>query len=148
MDLTKIENLIEKYFEGTTSLKEENVLHTYFSQAFVPAHLQEYQALFAYFSKNKAEVSTQPIQVKTKKKTWQLYMLSYTAAAAILLFSVFWFTQPKGLTNAEREEAQLALIETQKVFQLISQNLNKGNNAIAYLQDYEEVKNKIFIKKE
>ena len=142
MDLIKIENLLEKYFEGTTSLTEEDTLQTYFSQAYVPAHLQEYQTMFAYFSNNKAEVSKQPIQVKTKKKTWQKSWLSI-AAAMLLLFTIYQLT-PKELTDAERAEAQVAYIETQKAFQLISQNLNKGNNAIAYLQDYEVTKNKIF----
>ncbi len=143
MELVKIENLLEKYFEGNTSLEDEKVLQTYFAQAYVPAHLQEYQAMFAYFSKNKAEVSTQQIQVKPVKKTWQLGWMSI-AAAMLILFSIAYVLIPKEPTEAEKREAQMALVETQKAFQLISQNLNKGNNAIAYLKDYEVTKNKIF----
>lgn len=143
MELVKIENLLEKYFEANTSLEEEKVLQTYFAQAYVAPHLQEYQAMFAYFSENKAEISNQQIQVKPTKKTWQLGRLSI-AAVLLLLFSVVYTILPKGITESEKREAQMALVETQKAFQLISQNLNKGNNAIAYLKDYEVTKNKIF----
>lgn len=143
MELIKIENLLEKYFEGNTSIEEEKVLHTYFAQAYVPIHLQEYQTMFCYFSENKAEVSNQPIQVKTKKKTWKKNWLSI-AAAIVLLFAIYKIVPNDTISSKERAEAERAFVETQKAFQLISQNLNKGNNAIAYLKDYEVTKNKIF----
>ncbi len=143
MELTKIENLIEKYFEGNTSIEEEKILHVYFAQIYVPAHLQEYQAMFRYFSENKREISSQPIQVKTKKKAWEMSWLSI-AAAIILLFTIYKVIPNDTISLKERVEAEQAFVETQKAFQLISQNLNKGNKAIAYLKDYEVVKNKIF----
>jgi len=144
MDLHKIEDLLDKYFDGETSLTEEKSLQAYFAQTEVPAHLKEYKTMFAYFSSKQAEVSTQEIQVKTKK-AWQFGRLSI-AAVVLLLISVVWFTRPKELTNAEKQEAQYAYNETIKAFQLISQNLKKGNNAIAYLDEFEDAKNKIFKK--
>ena len=55
MELTNIENLLEKYENAETSLKEEAVLRTYFSQENVAAHLLEYKPLFVYFNESSEE---------------------------------------------------------------------------------------------
>ena len=144
MELAKIEKLIEAYFDGNTTLEEERILQNYFAQDIVPVHLQEYKLMFDYFAQSKAEVSNQPIQVKPTKKTWNKSWLSI-AAAVILLFTVYKIIPTTdGFTAAERAEAQKAYVESQKAFQLISKSLKRGNNKIAYLQDYETTKNKIF----
>ena len=41
-------------------------------------------------------------------------------------------------------EAQKAMKDTQKAFQLLSKNMNKGTAAIAYLDEYQSTTNKIF----
>ena len=144
MELAKIEKLLEVYFEGNTTLDEEDILQKYFSQSFVPAHLQEYKVMFNYFLDNKAEVSNQPIRVNTKKKTWKKSWL-YIAAAIVLLFTVYKIIPTSNdFTKAERAEAKRAYVETQKAFKLISENLNRVNSEIAYLENYEVTKNKIF----
>ena len=144
MELTKIEKLLEVYFEGNTTLDEEDILQKYFSQSFVPAHLQEYKVMFNYFLDNKAEVNTQPIRVNTKNKTWKKSWLSI-AAAIVLLFTVYKIIPTSNdFTKAERAEAKRAYVETQKAFKLISENLNRVNSEIAYLENYEVTKNKIF----
>ena len=144
MELTKIEKLLEVYFEGNTTLDEEDILQKYFSQSFVPAHLQEYKVMFNYFLDNKAEVSTQSIRVNTKNKTWKKSWLSI-AAAIVLLFTVYKIIPTSNdFTKAERAEAKRAYVETQKAFKLISENLNRVNSEIAYLENYEVTKNKIF----
>ncbi len=50
MELNKIELLIEKYFQGETSIAEENELRTYFSSLNVAQHLEQYKPLFGYLS--------------------------------------------------------------------------------------------------
>ena len=65
--LNDIEKLIEKYEEGETSLKEEQVLKTYFSQETVASHLEVYKPMFAYFSVNQQEQFTKDIPLTTKK---------------------------------------------------------------------------------
>lgn len=46
MDYKYIEQLIERYFECETTLEEEEILRTFFSQKEVPANLVQYQDLF------------------------------------------------------------------------------------------------------
>jgi len=148
MELIKIENLLDKYFEAKTSIEEEKTLQKYFSQAFVPSHLKEYKAMFSYFAANKSETSKKPIKIvsaKSSKKDSKRFNWLSVSAAILLLFATIYFLKPATkLTKEEQKQAQTALIETQKAFQLISENLNKGNKAIAYLNDYEVTKNKIF----
>ncbi len=145
MESVNIEKLLDKYFEGETSIAEETTLKLYFAKQNVPEHLMQYKAMFAYFAQNKTEVSKKPIQVNPKKQTW--YGKSMAIAAVFLLLVAigikYTYSNDK-LSDAELKEAQIAYVETQKVFKLISENLNKGNNAVAYLNEYESTKNKIF----
>lgn len=137
MESIKIEQLIEKYLDAETTLQEEAVLQDYFVNSKVAPHLQEYQALFGYFAESKNERYTKTIQLKTKKTNWK--WLSVAASVAIL-FSVYF-----GYNNVqERAEAEIAFQQTQKAFQLLSNNMNKGTAAIGYLGEYQTTTNKIF----
>ena len=48
MDYKYIEQLLERYWQGETTLQEENILRSFFSQQDIPEHLQKYKALFTY----------------------------------------------------------------------------------------------------
>ena len=67
MELTNIENLLEKYENAETSLQEEALLKDYFSQENVATHLLEYKPLFVYFTKSGEERFTKTIPLKKEK---------------------------------------------------------------------------------
>lgn len=48
MDYKYIDQLLERYWRGETSLEEEQILRSFFSQANVPEELGKYAALFVY----------------------------------------------------------------------------------------------------
>lgn len=48
MDYKYIEQLLENYFACTTTLQEEQILRSFFSQEDVPGHLVQYAELFQY----------------------------------------------------------------------------------------------------
>lgn len=48
MDYKYIEQLLESYFSCTTTLQEEQILRSFFSQEDVPGHLVQYADLFNY----------------------------------------------------------------------------------------------------
>ena len=48
MDYKYINQLLERYWAAETTLEEEKILRTFFSQAEIPAELKPYQSLFAY----------------------------------------------------------------------------------------------------
>ena len=46
MDYKYIEQLLERYWEGETTLQEESILRTFFSQPDIPENLRKFQPLF------------------------------------------------------------------------------------------------------
>ena len=48
MDYKYIEQLLERYWEATTTPQEEMILRAFFSQNELPEHLAQYQPLFVY----------------------------------------------------------------------------------------------------
>lgn len=48
MDYKYIDQLLERYWKGETSLNEEEILRSFFSQEDVPAAMKQYQPIFAY----------------------------------------------------------------------------------------------------
>jgi hypothetical protein len=48
MDYKYIEQLLERYFQCETTLKEEEILRSFFTQEDVPVWLVKYKALFSY----------------------------------------------------------------------------------------------------
>ncbi len=137
MESVKIEQLLDKYLNAETTIKEETVLRDYFTSGkSVAPHLEEYQALFGYFTENKSERFTKTIQLNTKKRNWKWLSV---AASVVLLFSVY-----TGYQNNQKAKAQVAFENTQMAFQLLSKNYNKGTAAITYLGAYETTTNKIF----
>lgn len=51
MDYKYIEQLLDSYWKGQTSLEEEKILKAFFSQKDIPAKLKMYQPLFVYAQK-------------------------------------------------------------------------------------------------
>ena len=143
MELSNIEKLLKKYDNAETSLQEEQALKNYFNNNDnVPPHLLEYKSLFNYFNESSEEQFTKTIQLKPRRSYWAWLSV---AAAIVLTISIYTFRNDDGISDSDRLEAELAYIETQKAFQLISQNLNKGENiAMAGLQEFEKAQNKVF----
>ncbi|GAB4022929.1 HEAT repeat domain-containing protein [Spirosoma koreense] len=50
-----IETLLEKYYEGETSLAEEKQLRNYFQQENIPPHLQQHAEQFRYFATSRSQ---------------------------------------------------------------------------------------------
>lgn len=48
-----IEKLLESYFNGETSSKEEKILGNYFNSGKVDSKLEQYKVIFRYFATEK-----------------------------------------------------------------------------------------------
>jgi len=97
MDYKYIEQLLERYWECETSLQEEEILRSFFSQDNVPGSLLQYKALFTYeqtqkqtevlgedFDDRMAELvaEQQPVKARTVSLTQRL--MPFFRAAAIV----------------------------------------------------------------
>ena len=150
MALDNIENLINKYFEGETSIAEENDLKVYFSSSDVAQHLKQYQPIFGYFSQAKEQQFTQEISLKNKKQNSVMW-LSIAASVVIMLgvgiFMYFETNKTEQFVACNSEDSpELALEQTQKALALVSEHLNTGIESVSYINEYENSKNRIFKK--
>jgi len=149
MALDKIEILIEKYFEGETSIAEENELKAYFSSSDVAQHLEQYRSVFGYFSQAQSQQYKAAIPLKAKKRS-NVAWLSI-AATVVVMFGIatFMFTntkeKPSNLSDLGTfDDPEVALAETQKALNLVSQKINVGMGSVNYINEYERSKNRVF----
>jgi hypothetical protein len=150
MELDKIENILEKYFQGETTIAEENQLKEYFSSPDVAQHLEQYKPIFGYFSQAKQQKSTQEIPLKTKRRN--VAWLSIAASIVVLLgIGTYLFMSQENTAPvvAQSElgtydDPEEALKATQKALSLLSSNVNVGIESVQYINEYEQSKNRIF----
>jgi len=141
MELHKIKQQLDKYFEGQTSLQEERELKHYFSSPNVASELLPYRNTFVYFSQEKTTESGKKF-VLPKASNPQKW-LSIAASVVVLLSIGFFMQQTEDLGTFD--DPEIAFMETQKSLHLIAENLNKGKEKAYLLQEYENTKNKIFL---
>lgn len=145
MELHSIEILLERYFLGETSIAEEKQLKDYFSSPDVAPHLEQYKAVFGYFTKAKEEQFTKTVPLQPRKRNYVAW-ISVAASVAILAGTYFIMNKeqvpPQELGTFESPE--LAFQETQKALQLVSLNVNKGVESIEYIEEYNKTTKTIF----
>lgn len=137
MVLNNIEKLLEKYENGETSLKEEQVLKNYFKNDTVAPHLEMYKSMFDYFLVNQQEQFTKDVPLKTKR-IFNYKWISVAAVAVLMLG--FYFNEP--IVNSYNEyaygtysEPQEALNELENSLAMISSHFNKGTSTVNYLDE-------------
>ena len=148
MEFNKIEILIEKYFQGETSIAEEKELRSYFSSQDVAPHLEQYKAVFGYFTHAKKQEFAQEIPQITKKRN--VMWLSVAASVVVLLgVATFYMINTNEPVNHQNElgtyeSPEIAFKETQKALALLSLNVNVGIESVMYVKEYETAKKRVF----
>ncbi|MCX6235755.1 MAG: hypothetical protein NT175_13720 [Bacteroidetes bacterium] len=160
MNYERIESLLNKYFDGATSLAEERELRDFFSGHDIPANLSIYSPLFRYHSESARDkiqdtdfdekllsrlTEEKPILRKTNRRSINWYYITAVAACIILLFTVFLpadknpvmhlFSSKVGDTFSDPEKAYK---ETVKALLLVSSKLNTGTGKMKGLSKFEE----------
>lgn len=146
MEFKLIEQLLEKYFQGATTIAEEKQLKAYFSSNNVAPNLQKYQSLFGYFETEKNAQFEQKLPLQTKKHRNVKWI--GIAASFVVLFGLatFYFnsSEPKKEDLGTFDNPEVALVETQKALLMISEQVNVGMKSVSHLNEYEKTKKTIF----
>jgi len=129
MELAKIEQLLEKYWKAETSLEEEKILQAYFSSDKVAEHLIKYKPLFQYYIVSKSDKTKIDIQLETIRTKKNFYWIS-AAASVVVVFGLFFGKQEYDKYQQRKQFAQV-----KKALEMVSFNLNKGNDAIYAVSD-------------
>ena len=110
--MMNIDGLLNKYFDGETTLEEERMLRTYFNQDNLPEHLKEFAPMFNYIEDERValevlkEISdASPALTVTKKRKAILSKSLYiSAVAAVCIIAVFFLFSP-GKSNSNGSES-------------------------------------------
>lgn len=136
---TRIEVLVQKYWEAETTLEEEKELKALLRNA---KGFDEEKALFGAIEDFKKEVP-QKLQLPTKKPTLMLRMqwLGWAASLALLAGS-FWMWQ----VYEQKRQEELAYQQVMEALALIQNNLSKGQAQMQPLNDlrYLNTTNQLF----
>jgi hypothetical protein len=143
-----IDQLLDKYWEGQSSLEEEKSLQQYFSGDEIANQHLAYQSLFQFFEKEKEQTYTKDIELdlppqkeavirSISKFKWR----AIAAAIAFLLFASYGVWQISQPTEAERiaqvweenetTDPEQALEEFKSALLLASAKLNQGAKTAA-----------------
>ena len=146
MNYSKIEDLLFKYFEGDTSLKEEEELKRFFIGKNVPAHLRKYTAVFRALDKAAREDGLNESFdqrlfseleegstrfYKIRRNTWY----SVIAAAAVLIIGLIIFTPAEKIPGVSYFSSKIedtfdnprdAYVATVRALMTISSKFNAG----------------------
>jgi hypothetical protein len=94
--MENINNILDKYFSGTSTLDEENIMKEYFNSGNIATEHLVYEPLFKVFETEAGE--TCPTEKKTASKPKHLYLrkLLYTSSgvAAAVLLTLWLFGSP------------------------------------------------------
>ena len=96
-EIKRIQNLLDKYMDGTTSNEEEATLRKYFEEHGndIPEEWESYRALFSYIgfeqmnlSQNLKEEEKEIDKKEASRSRWLKYFGTSVAAAAIIAFLI------------------------------------------------------------
>ncbi len=142
MESSKIETLLEIYFEGNTTLEQEKMLREYFSSRVVADHLESHKPLFAAFSEAKLETSQREISLSKKQRTSNFWKYGIAAMFTLIIGVTAFFLSQSGHTQEEKE-ALAAFEKSKEIMYLLSSNLNQGAEKLEHVSQFTITKNEI-----
>lgn len=149
MEIDKIETLIDKYFEGVTSIAEAQQLHTYFSSGQVAEQVMHYQKFFISMHESKIKQYNGIVSFYKQKTA-----VSWLSITVVVLFVVgvggYTFyksnSAPAPSKYGTDKDPQLAFEATQKALSILSNNRNVGIESVQYIEEHQIAKDKVFKK--
>lgn len=145
MNLHEIEKLLEKYFEGDTSLSEEDRLRDFFAAGQVPEKWKGLEKYFTFMAGEQALEINDPSfdekvmsSVKENKlapildlhRPW-IYWIAGVAAGLLILLAVFVKFDPlSGRIQDTYKDPQTAYLEARKILLYVSAKFNNGTSAL------------------
>lgn len=140
MEYRQVEALLEKYLNAETSIQEEQSLRRFFLEEEVPHQLMEYQPLFQFFSQERNE----KLQSPASPKRSYYRVLSMAAAVIVIALGTFGIYQSEqNRKEAQLAEAREAYKEVRMALELVSENMDKGTQKLAYIHQFDVAKRKI-----
>jgi len=155
MESQKIKILLDKYWDGTSTLEEEASLRETFSHE-IPSDEKQYALLFEYRSITGSDngedfnldfLSTDEVNagrsVKVEMPSFVKWSMGIAASLLIAVMSVTYQWPQTQTLQAQGQEMEQAYKETLAALQIVSEKLNKGNASIMEIGVFDRTKNHI-----
>lgn len=137
MGLQEIEQLLESYLEGKTTLREEGVLRDYFkTHEQLPAHLEDYRMLFNFFGLE-AEQTYQNHVLLPKRRSYKWLTIGGSVAAIIIVLLTLlpFATTPSPPAGQQQEVIQSA----KGLFMIMGSAVEEGKQNLNYLEELKSL---------
>jgi len=147
MELREVKILLQKFFDGQTTVEEENILTDFFRNQDVPAELEIYREFFdateklseVRFEGFEDDVMNHILESENReKKRYRWLWQTVTSAAAVLLLAVLLvnYNQNKNQFKDTYDDPEIAYAEATKALRYMAGKYQKG---MAQLQPIAEI---------
>ena len=137
MESVKVEQLLERYFEGDTSLAEEQALRTYFQGINVAPHLEAYVGMFTAFAKAQQDTFEPEISLPKKRRNYRWFT---GVAAAVIIGVGFVLQMPSsGGNDLGSYSEEEAILKTKQTLGLVSKMLNQSTAQLGVVKQFEKI---------
>jgi hypothetical protein len=162
MDYKHIEELLEKYWNGETSLDEEQQLKAFFRSDDVPASMKTTADLFRFFEAERSNAVEENFDRSVAKQLRQrrggkvVAMMSFARVAriaagiAVVVASVYFVREEVRKAYPEEmmledtyDDPRVAFEETKKALMMISKSFGKAKSEAEKIKMFNEAEKKI-----
>ena len=141
MEYSKINDLLDLYFKGNTTLDQEMSLRTYFNSEGVDDRLKPYTVLFNTFDKAAQDVFEGSLLISEKTRFNQRLWLK-VAVVMISIIGVAGFMYSSNNKAIQEREALAALKQSKDAMYLMASQFNKATKTLSLVDQFQETKNK------
>ena len=143
MELNRIKNLLELYFEGETSLEQEAVLQNYFTSDEVAPELESYKPVFAAFAQVQQDGFTRKIELPQDKPIRYWIPIAASILLCIGLFLTFNQKQESDHDLGTYKDPEVAALKTKQALFMMGNFVNESTGNLNKLEAFEETTNQI-----
>lgn len=153
MEYHEIEEILNRYLEGKSTLEEETILKKHFSRTDLPDDQREMKELFGYL--NSAQKESAPdfdvsehlnsiIETEWKNDNRNRFrrILTWAGSAAavlVLSFGLFqYLNKPQPAIKDTYKDPKLAYLETKRALLLVSRTMNHNTAGLKYLAKVDQ----------
>lgn len=150
----ELKKLIEKFYEGETTVEEERLLRAFFSGNDVPAGYDAEKAIFGLFQDSirvpepssdfeariKHAIDSQSTRSGYGKMRKLLLPLLTAAAGFLLIVGLYFLLFQRSRTEDTYSDPRIAYAETIKILYDVSARLNRGTRSLEPVGKIDEIK--------
>jgi len=98
-ELDYIDILLDKYFQGETSLQEEEELRQYFSQSNVAAKYKAYEPMFNFFVEERMHADMKQLPKPAKKISMRIWIGAAVACSLLIVGGIRFLSVHNDMSN-------------------------------------------------